>query len=237
MIMQRFVVIGMVLLTGAAMAQEPVLLEGDKVRLSYALGMNYWSQLQTRSVGVDPELFIQGFRDAVSGGKTRLTEVEAGAILSKLKRELQQRKLSALNKTPRENRTGQASVAAHGIDLTDIKVSFKLDPRLTRSLYMGDRWVSPPTYTRVQERGQALAVDARAEGLDVKGRTMRISPEWIPSDPGMVTVSPARDGAAIIVVKRAGESRLKVTSADVSRELTIKASANTDNTLMVEIYQ
>jgi FKBP-type peptidyl-prolyl cis-trans isomerase FklB len=85
----------------------------------------------------------------------------------------------------------RSDAAVPASDLRDIKMSFKLDPRLTRGRYMGDRWVSPPTYTGVRQEGKEYAVEARAEGLDAKGRPMRISPEWIPSDPGMVTVSPA----------------------------------------------
>lgn len=118
--------------------------------------------------------------------------------------------------------------------LQDIKMSYKLDPRLTRGLYMGDRWVSPPTYTGVRQEGKNYVVVARAEGLDVKGRPMRISPKWIPSDPGMVTVSPTRDGAVIIRVKRTGESHLKVTAAGVSRDLSIKARSKND-VMQVEI--
>ena len=34
-----------------------------------------------------------------------------------------------------------------------IEVSSKLDSRLTRSLYMGDRWVSPATFS-VRPRGR-----------------------------------------------------------------------------------
>jgi hypothetical protein len=33
--------------------------------------------------------------------------------------------------------------------LTAVNIVFKLDPRLSRGLYMGDRWVSPPTFTQV----------------------------------------------------------------------------------------
>ncbi len=111
-----------------------------------------------------------------------------------------------------------------------IKVSFKLDPSLTRGMYMGDRWVSPPTYTASQS-GKTSTIEARVEGLD-KG----ISPTWTPSDPKMVTVSPQQGQQVTITVLRAGQSNLKVASQGVSKTLSIKAEYQNDD-MQVEISQ
>ena len=109
------------------------------------------------------------------------------------------------------------------IDIADIKFSFKLDPRLTQSMYMGDRWVSPPTYTSVRE-GKELTIEARAQCLDSKGMPVEIKLKWIPADPDMVTVAPGEGKAVKITVKRAGQSRLEVASQGLSKQLTIKAT-------------
>ena len=92
---------------------------------------------------------------------------------------------------------------------TDVAVSFKLDPRLTRSLYMGDRWFSPATFTTTQDVDR-INVEVRAVGRDARGQDARIDPEWIAADPKMVTVSPARGSQVTITVHRAGESRLRL---------------------------
>lgn len=117
--------------------------------------------------------------------------------------------------------------------LTDIQVSFKLDPRITQGLYMGERWVSPATYTGTSAQD---TVEARVQGTDAKGRPVSISPKWIPADPEMVTVSPSQGSQVKITVKRAGESRLQVTSQGVSKELSVKAAVR-NNVLQVEIAQ
>ncbi len=119
--------------------------------------------------------------------------------------------------------------------LVDINVSFKLDPRLTRGLYMGERWGSPPTYSGVQEG--VFSVDARVQGLDAKGQPLDISPKWIPSDPKMVTVSPSQGNAVQITVHRAGQSSLQVTSQGFTRTLSIKAAAYRGNAIQAEISQ
>lgn len=92
---------------------------------------------------------------------------------------------------------------------TDVAVSFKLDPRLTRSLYMGDRWFSPATFTTTQDVDR-INVEVRAVGRDARGQDARIDPEWIATDPKMVTVSPARGNQVTITVHRPGETRLRV---------------------------
>jgi len=131
----------------------------------------------------------------------------------------------------------QAAAGTEGVSLTDIKISFKLDQRLTRGQYMGDLWVSPPTYTRLQD-GKELIVEARVEGVDVKGTLMEISPTWTPSDPDMVAVSPGQGKEVKITVKYAGQSSLEVASRGVTKKLSIKATAiHEGKVLQVEITQ
>lgn len=112
----------------------------------------------------------------------------------------------------------------------NFRLSFKLDPSLTRGMYMGDRWVSPPTYTTSQP-GKTSTIEAKIESLD-KG----ISPTWTPSDPKMVKVTPQQGQKVTITVLRAGQSSLKVTSQGVSKTLSIKAAYEGDE-IEVEISQ
>ena len=62
--------------------------------------------------------------------------------------------------------------------VVDLAVSFKVDPRMTRSLYMGDRWFSAPTFTTVQDTNR-VNVEVRAVGRDASGRKAQIAPEWV----------------------------------------------------------
>lgn len=126
--------------------------------------------------------------------------------------------------------------AAQAGNLNNIKTSFKLDSRLTRGLYMGDRWVSPPTYTGVRQEGNAYTVEARVQGVDAKGGYVLINPEWIPSDREMVSVAPVQGNAVKITVKRAGESQLKLAARGFSKDLLIKAT-RVGKALQVEISQ
>jgi hypothetical protein len=202
-------------------AQDAPALADPKERLSYALGMILGKQFRDQSIQVDPDAYLRGLKGGLSGGKTLLTEPEARAVVKALQGEL--KKEQAARKA--------ASALPPGI-----AVSFKVDPRLTKSLYMGDRWVSPPTYTSTVQEGKEITVEARAEERDAKGKTMKIQAEWTPSDPEMVTVTPPQGNEVRITVQRAGKSTLKVAAPGLSKELSIKATAE-GNTIRVEITQ
>jgi hypothetical protein len=100
---------------------------------------------------------------------------------------------------------------------------------------MGDRWVVPPTHTRVGE-GPECIVEAKATGLDAAGKSVQISPLWIPADPDMVTVSPAQGSAVKITVQHAGETSLEVASQGFSKRLPIHA-VEYGETILVELSQ
>jgi FKBP-type peptidyl-prolyl cis-trans isomerase len=95
-----------------------------------------------------------------------------------------------------------------------------LDPRVADPTHGGNRWVSPPTYFGANAQD---TIEAMAQGVDRKGAAARISPNWIPSDPGMVSVSRGQGNQVKIVVKRAGESKLTVAAGAVSTDLIVQA--------------
>ena len=119
------------------------------------------------------------------------------------------------------------AVAAHrprapAVAVLALEVSFKLDPRITKSLYMGERWVSPAVYTSPSVvEGKSVVVLARARGLDAGGLPSRIPARWIPADPGMIAVTPSVGDEVQITVQRAGQSRLTVEYAGLSRSFVV----------------
>jgi FKBP-type peptidyl-prolyl cis-trans isomerase FklB len=104
--------------------------------------------------------------------------------------------------------------------LTGITISFKLDPRLIDPTHGGTSWISPHTYSGANAQD---TVEARAQGVDAKGQLSAISAKWIASDPTMVKVSPSQGNEVRIVVKRAGQSRVKVVSGGVSQILAVQS--------------
>ena len=119
--------------------------------------------------------------------------------------------------------------------VTGIQVLFKLDPRLTKGMYMGDRWVSPATYTLVGDE-QKCVVSAQAVGLDAQKKEAPISPTWKSGKASMVHVSPAQGSQVEITVLQEGQTDLTVAHSKVSKKLTVK-SVRQNGVLRVDISQ
>jgi FKBP-type peptidyl-prolyl cis-trans isomerase FklB len=110
--------------------------------------------------------------------------------------------------------------AVPDLTLTDIRFSFKRDPRVVDSYHGLGPWVSGSSYSGATAQD---TVETRCEGVDAAGTPVKISPEWIPSDPEMVTVSPNQSDHVTIKVHRAGESKLRITAHGFSKELVVRA--------------
>jgi hypothetical protein len=198
-------------------------------KASYALGVNLASQLRSQLIEVEPDLLTRGLRDALAGSKTLLSDTEVRTALKEMqldargKRDALKRAQSRL----RHQNAGDANPTADDL-AKRATVMFKLDPRLASGVYGGERWVAPPTYTRVGE-GKTCTIDAKVPHFD--------RPTWTASDPDMVTVTPTNDASGVrIVVLRPGESTIRIDSNQVSKTLKVKAEYR-NNVLQVEIAQ
>ena len=88
---------GIGLLTLQVTVGQTPSLKTDKEKLSYAMGMDLGRQLRLQSVDIEPELFKQGLRDALSGGKTLLTEEEVRAAIAGLQAGLKEKQTALQN--------------------------------------------------------------------------------------------------------------------------------------------
>src|ERR1700685_2529155 len=93
--------------TKSATAAAP--LTTRKQKFSYALGMNIGTglgaNLKKQSVETDPDLVAQGLKDALMGGKTRLTEDEAKAVLTEVQNEVRKEQQEKAQKAGAANNT------------------------------------------------------------------------------------------------------------------------------------
>ena len=114
-------------------------------------------------------------------------------------------------------------------------VSFRLDPSLTRGLYLGDRWVSPPKYHFAQA-GTRFIVQSKVQRIDTRGERSDVSGNWRTSDHGMIDVIPTQRGEVTIVINGPGESTVTASTAVGSKVLNIRAWQVAD-AMQVEITQ
>jgi FKBP-type peptidyl-prolyl cis-trans isomerase FklB len=104
--------------TATTKTATPAALTTRKEKFSYGLGMNFGAglgaNLKKQSVEYDPALVVQGFKDALSGAKTRMTPAEAQAILKEVQTELQKDQLAKMKEVADKNKAdGEAFLAAN----------------------------------------------------------------------------------------------------------------------------
>jgi FKBP-type peptidyl-prolyl cis-trans isomerase len=100
--------------TAAKSATASLTLKTDKEKQSYAMGMNLGLGLHHQGLTLDPALVARGMKDAMTGGKTALTEDEARAALTQLRGDVQQ-KMEAKNKeeSATNRKEGEAFLASN----------------------------------------------------------------------------------------------------------------------------
>ncbi|HEV8048051.1 MAG TPA: FKBP-type peptidyl-prolyl cis-trans isomerase [Terriglobales bacterium] len=98
----------------AAGSQSNSTLTTQKDKVSYAIGMNVGTNLHRQSVDVDPKILQQGLEDALSGGKTLLSEDEAKATLMQFQTEMRQKQQEKMQQAGAANKKeGDAFLAAN----------------------------------------------------------------------------------------------------------------------------
>ena len=78
------------------------------------IGNGLGNNLKKQSVEVDWNLVAQGLKDAVAGGKTRLTQEEAQAVLTEVQNEVRKEQQEKMQEASAKNKTeGDAFLAAN----------------------------------------------------------------------------------------------------------------------------
>lgn len=98
----------------AVAAKKPLVLETQKDKTSYAIGLSVGKSLQKDSIDADPKIVLQGLQDALSGNKALLTDDEIRATMMALQQEVHQKqeeKQQALMETNKKE--GEAFLAAN----------------------------------------------------------------------------------------------------------------------------
>ncbi|MBI5231664.1 MAG: hypothetical protein HY876_05820 [Coriobacteriales bacterium] len=117
-----------------------------------------------------------------------------------------------------------------------LRISFKLDPRLTKSLYMGERWVSGPKFTPPSRQGEVL-VEARAEATAKAGNPPDIEATWESADADVLDVSPPKGRQIKLRIKAPGSTTLTVRGGGVEKAIGVRCTETARGTLKVVITQ
>lgn len=117
----------------------------------------------------------------------------------------------------------------------EIELAFKLDPRLTDGLYLGERWVSPPVFSATLVAGGY--VEARARCLAPSGGTSGEAAGWSVRGPDAFSVERARGEEVRLRVWGPGAGVVVVACGARTRELRVDAVNDARGGLRIDISQ
>lgn len=106
-------------------------------------------------------------------------------------------------------------------------VAFRMDRDITRGHYLGDRWVSPPTFAFAQA-GDEYVTHAKLQAVGDDGMPVDLSGEWSTSNPAMIAISRDAPGEVTIVVREAGEADLVASAGGQRKVLRVTAIRHPD---------
>ncbi|MUV14962.1 hypothetical protein [Noviluteimonas gilva] len=114
-------------------------------------------------------------------------------------------------------------------------VAFKIDPDLMRGSFLGERWVSPPTFAFAQP-GKQYTTHAKLQTVNDDGTRTDLSGDWSTSDPNMIAISHDQAGQVTIVVREPGEGQLVAAAGGQRKVLQVRAT-RTDDAMEVAFVQ
>jgi FKBP-type peptidyl-prolyl cis-trans isomerase FklB len=86
----------------------------QKEKLSYAIGMEMGKGVKTQGIDVDPNVLMQGLKDALTDAKPQMSEDELKQVITALQQEIRQKQMQAQEAAAVENKTkGDAFLAAN----------------------------------------------------------------------------------------------------------------------------
>ena len=141
--LQVVAALGILFVAFRVSAEENLVLKNQKDKVSYIIGTEIGKNFKKQSVDIDPDILTRGIKDAISGGKSLLTEQEIQETMTTFQKEMTARqeeltkKLGEKNKKEGEaflaenKKKGEVKTLPSGLQYKVIKAGTGKKPRLT----------------------------------------------------------------------------------------------------------
>jgi FKBP-type peptidyl-prolyl cis-trans isomerase FklB len=98
------VTLGILLLAGQTGAAEKMTLKTEKEKLSYTMGVEAGSNMKRQSVDIDPDVLLQGLKDAFSGSALLMSEEEMLAVKNVFRKGMMTKQAEETKKLAEKNK-------------------------------------------------------------------------------------------------------------------------------------
>jgi FKBP-type peptidyl-prolyl cis-trans isomerase FklB len=192
--LQLIAALGILLLTSQVNAEETLILKDQKDKVSYSIGVNIGNNLKRQSIDVNMDAFTQGIKDALSGGKTLMTEEEVNDTLKTFQQEMQAKRTEHLKELGEKNKKeGDAFLAENkkkegvitlpsGLQYKVIKEGTGETPKITDTVTVNYRGtlIDGTEFDSSYKRGQpaTFPVNGVIAGWTEALQLMKIGSKW-----------------------------------------------------------
>ncbi len=105
-------ILSLLLLAAPVLAAENIQFKNDKEKASYIIGVNIGHNLKQMPMQVDQDLFLKGFKDAISGAKLQLSDDEIRRVMTDLQKEMSAKQAEVMKTVGEKNKKeGEAFLA------------------------------------------------------------------------------------------------------------------------------
>ncbi len=109
------VVLGITLAAGSCLAADPVSLQDKKDKVSYSIGYQVGGDFKKQEIGINPEILVQGIRDAMAGTEPQMTPEEMRSTLVELQKTMVEAQKKKMQEAADKNlAAGEEFLAANG---------------------------------------------------------------------------------------------------------------------------
>lgn len=105
-------IISILFLAASGSAAENIQLKSQKDKVSYSIGINIGNNVKQLPMEIDLDILYKGFKDAVSGGKSLLSEEEMRTVMTAFQKEMTAKQTEMMNSQGEKNKKeGEAFLA------------------------------------------------------------------------------------------------------------------------------
>lgn len=113
--------LGIVLLAGRLNAEDQISLKSQREKISYIIGMDIGNNLKKQAIDVDPDIFLRGLKDALSGVKPLMSEDEVREVTTAFRQEMMSKQAEESKKLAEKNKKEEETFLAENSRKEGIK--------------------------------------------------------------------------------------------------------------------
>jgi len=190
---------GIVLMASQVNAKQTLTLKNEREKMSYIMGMDIGENIRRQAIDVDPDIFLKGIRDVLTGTKPLLTEQEIREFAARFQKEMMENQQALTEKNKKEGEAFLSGdkkkegivILPSGLQYKVIKVGIGRKPQPTDkvTIHYRARLLNGTEFDSSYRRGQPeiLQVNEVMPGLMEALTLMQEGAKWllyIPPDLG-----------------------------------------------------